>query len=309
MSRTAALKLALGQFFGGARLAIAGNGVSVSHRIATRAPEEVLTHTHQDAHFILVTAGDYVSAAAGRPAAGGPILVYNPPGTTHRDHFRHGRGSFFAISLEPLTAARASAGASMPDGPAYLADPAQLATALRVAGCCASCASSLSLEALSLELLGSMECRTAKPRQAPPGWLHAALELLQDRYAEELTIADVAVGVGVHPIHLARSFRRHFGCTPGAFARFRRLQKAADLLARTAQPLADIALSCGFADQSHLSKVFAHNLGLPPGEYRRAVGDCGARTRMFQIDKSGPAGWAKLHARVTAARARARKRP
>jgi AraC family transcriptional regulator len=307
MSETATLRLAPGQFFGGARLSHSSHGINVSHRIAIREPAEVLNHTHEDAHFILVTGGDYVSAAAGRPAADRAVLVYNPPGTTHRDHFQRGRGSFFAISLDPPKAAAALTGISTPDAPLHLVAPAQHAMALRIARCCASQATGLSLEALCLELLGSMD-RHDRREPPPPDWLQAAVELLHDRYVEDLTIADIAAGVGVHPVHLARSFRRHLRCTPGEFARFRRLEKAVELLGRTGRPLAEIALSCGFADQSHLNKVFARSLGLPPGEYRRLAGVAAARSRMFQIDKSAPPGWVKLRAWAVSTRARARKR-
>ena len=265
------LQLAPGEFFGGARLGRSGGGIEVSHRIAAGAPEEVLSHTHHDAHFILVTGGDYVSAA-GRPPGTAPVLIYNPPGTTHRDHFERGRGSFFAISLAPGYAAVALAGTSVPDAPRYLTAPAQYALAMRIVAACAIEVSALSLDASCTELLGSMDARCRAPPAAPPHWLGSAVELLQDRYREELTIAEIAAAVGVHPIHLARTFRRHLRCTPGEFARFRRLERAASLLARTARPLAEVALDSGFADQSHFSHVFARAFGLPPGEYRALAG-------------------------------------
>jgi AraC family transcriptional regulator len=268
MSRgTGPLHLAPGEFFGGARIGRSGGGIEVSHRIAAGAPDEVLTHTHHDAHFILVTGGDYVSAA-GRPPDTGPVLIYNPPGTTHRDHFERGRGSFFAISLAPGYAAVALDGSCVPNAPRYLTAPAQHALAMRIAAACAVEVATLSLDALCIELLGSMEARRRGMPVAPPGWLRSAVELLQDRYREALTIAEIAAAVGVHPIHLARTFRRHLRCTPGEFARFRRLERAASLLVRTAHPLAEVALSSGFADQSHFSRVFARYFGLPPGEYR-----------------------------------------
>jgi AraC family transcriptional regulator len=268
---TGSLHLAPGQFFGGARLGRSGRGIEISHRIAAGAPDQVLTHTHHDAHFILVTGGDYVSAA-GRPPDAGPVLIYNPPGTTHRDHFERGRGSFFAISLSPGYAALALSGTSVPDAPCHLTAPAQHALAMRVATACAVEVSSLSLDALCLELLGSMDARRRAWPLSPPHWLESAVELLKDRYREELTVAEIAAAVGVHPIHLARTFRRHLRCTPGEFARFRRLEQAASLLVRTAHPLAQVALSSGFADQSHFSRVFARYFGLPPGEYRGLAG-------------------------------------
>jgi AraC family transcriptional regulator len=286
MARSAApLDLAPGEFFGGARLGRSGGGIEVSHRIAAGAPEQVVTHTHHDAHFILVTGGDYVSAA-GRPRGAGPVLIYNPPGTTHRDHFERGHGSFFAISLAPGYAARALCGTSVPDAPRYLTAAAQHTLAMRIGAACSGEVAALSLDALCMELLGTMDAGLRRPPASPPGWLAAAVELLHDRYRDELTIAEIAAAVGVHPIHLARTFRRHLHCTPGEFARFRRLEQAAALLLRTGRPLAEVALSSGFADQSHLSRVFARYFGLPPGEYRTLAGSAAGALRRFQTDKT-----------------------
>ena len=99
-----------------------------------------LTHTHADAHFVLISGGDYVSIAEGRPAERLPLLVYNPPGTTHRDHFEYGRGSYFAISLEPAKAKSAGAELALPDGPIFLSEMEQFAIAMRIARCCARAA-------------------------------------------------------------------------------------------------------------------------------------------------------------------------
>jgi AraC family transcriptional regulator len=304
---SATLQLAPAQFFGNASLARSAGSSVISHRIASGAPEEVLSHTHHDAHFILVTGGVYVSAAARAPAAGETVLVYNPPGTTHRDHFERGRGSFFAVSIEPAAAATALAELSAPDGPLYLMAAHQRGTAMRIATACAVGASNLSLEALSLELLGSLDRRAQAKSAEAPGWLAAALELLYDRYREDLTIAQIAAGVGVHSVHLARTFRRHLGCTPGEFARFRRLERSLALLLTTRLSLAEVALGSGFADQSHFTRTFARCLGLPPGEYRMLVGvDCRAVHRL-QIDKTRFSRWGMVAAWAESARASARR--
>jgi AraC family transcriptional regulator len=295
------LRFAAGYFYGAVHLGYSSHGVHVTHRIADRSPDEVLVHTHSDAHFVLVTGGDYVSIAAGRPAAGSPQFIYNPPGVTHRDHFEWGRGSFFAISLEPAKVASMHEGISIPDEPLHLVATAQLAIALRIARCCALAASGLTLDALSYELLGSVDRRRLSERKAP-NWLHQAMELLHDRYLDELSIADIASSVGVHPIHLARSFRRHFGCSPGEFTRFRRLEKATQMLARSGRPLSEIALSCGFADQSHFSKEFARNLGIPPGKYRLAAGTKLKTSSVFQNDKRLSPEMSKIRLWNTAAR-------
>ena len=298
------LLLAAGEFFGAARLAAAGAGVEVAHRIAQGAPESVVTHTHADAHFILVSGGEYVSSAAGRATPGEATLIYNPPGTTHRDHFVRGRGSFFSVSVAPATARTLLAGLRTPDEARYLASLQQHTCALALAACCARDSTPLQLESLCAELIGTLEPGAARVPRPRPHWHGVALELLQDRYREELSIADIAGAAGVHPVYLARSFRRHYRCTPATFARFRRLEAAAALVAGTTATLADIAQASGFADQSQLNRAFRRGFGLTPGEYRGLLGG----SRRLQIDKTCPARWAKVGAPLRPIRTRARSR-
>lgn len=286
MSAHSSLRFASGQFYGGVQLSYGSHGIVVTHRVADREPDEVLTHTHGDAHFVLISGGDYISVAQGRAAEKFPVLVYNPPGTTHRDHFEHGRGSYFAISLDPAKADTAGDEIALPDGPIFLSEMAQFAIAMRVARCCAVQPGGLTLDALCHELLGSMNRLAQHIDPRPPDWLNRAIELLHDRYTEDLTIADVAEGLGIHPVHLARSFRRHFRCSPGEFTRFCRLERAARMLTRSNRSLSEIALESGFGDQSHFSRAFARDLGIAPGEYRSAAGIQRFRAGMFQNDKN-----------------------
>ena len=175
MKHMKVLRFAAGQFYGGARLSHESHEISVTHRVADRSADEVLTHTHSDAHFVLITGGDYISIAQGRPSRGFPVLVYNPPGTTHRDHFSYGRGSFYAISLAPRKAKAVGCGIALPDGPNYLGEIAQFALAMRVARYCAVQPIALTLDALVHELLGSMDRLAPRIDRGPPNWLEKAL--------------------------------------------------------------------------------------------------------------------------------------
>jgi len=85
----------------------------------------------------------------------------------------------------------------------------------------------------------------------------------------------------VHPVHLAAAFRRHFGCTPGAYLRRARVERAAAMLKRRLS-LAEVALRCGFADQSHMTHAFRRTLGVTPGMLR---GD--SEVASVQDDASG----------------------
>jgi AraC family transcriptional regulator len=280
--------------------------MEVAHRLAEGSPDSVAFHTHTDVHFILVSGGAYVSAAGKLPCDDQPVLVYNPCGTTHRDHFEGGRGSFFSISLDPDSSHKLRE-LVLPDEPRYLRSARQLMLARAIGSLCSCPAAEHTFESLCLELVGTLAVPLSDPFRGMPGWLAEAVECLQDRYCLGLSIADVAHDVGVHPVYLARSFRRHFGCTPAAFTRFRRLEKAADLLASSRLALAEVALQSGFADQSQLTTAFRRGLGVTPGRYRELVGSVAGSRARFQIDKTGAAPWAELVQWARSSRTRRRR--
>jgi len=76
------------------------------------------------------------------------------------------------------------------------------------------------------------------------------------------------------PSHFARSFKLTFGEPPHAYLVKRRLEKACHLIITSSAPLCDIALSVGFSDQAHLSKLFKRAFGQSPASWRseRSVG-------------------------------------
>ena len=100
-------------FFGDLRSRYSLDGITLSHRIAVGSPEEVKVHTHLEAHFVLVTSGRYVSSAKAIPNHRA-TLIYNPPGTTHRDHFEQGKGSFFTISVSAARLAKSAEAELLP---------------------------------------------------------------------------------------------------------------------------------------------------------------------------------------------------
>ena len=144
-------------------------------------------------------------------------------------------------------------------------------------------ASSLALESLSLELLArllrigdSISYRrhlAGAFSSGPPPWLSRARDAIHERFREQsLRVAALAAEHGVHPVYLARAFRRHYRVTPGEYVRRLRVECAARQLVDSADSLASIALECGFADQSHLTRAFRRRFGLSPGRLRRSRG-------------------------------------
>ena len=145
-------------------------------------------------------------------------------------------------------------------------------------------ASGIAIEGLVLAILAEIargEAKQNSPRI--PSWLRQATEIVESRFLERLSLAAIATEVGVHYVHLSRQFHKYNQCTVGEMIRRRRVQYASHLLAHSETPLAEIALICGFADQSHLSFLFKRYMGVSPSKFRALAGrDPGAEVGTFE---------------------------
>jgi AraC family transcriptional regulator len=130
--------------------------------------------------------------------------------------------------------------------------------------------SPLAMEGLTLELLAAAgRCQVTFAEQRSARWLRQARELVHDRFAENLSLQDIAVAVGVHPAHLARTFRQHYDCTVGDYVRILRMEQARHQLITTDTPICDIALAVGYSDQSHFTTAFKRHAGVTPTQFRK----------------------------------------
>lgn len=261
-----------GRFYGAPTVERQLPSVRLAHLEATKRAEQVDEHSHDDAHFVLATHGRYITTAAG-PETEGPVLVFNPPGVVHRDRFVDVGGYFLAVSFAPAewrTLADAGRGAAI--DALRLTGPAARRTALQLTRTLlARDAETLSLEGLSLEL-AAQALPPAPDGDKRPSWLERAETYLADAFDQPISVADLAEIAGVHPVHLARGYRRWLGAAPGDRLRTRRLERAADLLMRGRDPIGEIALASGFCDQSHLNRQFMKAYGVTPGEFARLCG-------------------------------------
>lgn len=94
------------------------------------------------------------------------------------------------------------------------------------------------------------------------------------RYIDEnleraLTVAELAAVGGVRPGYFGKAFKSSFGVSPHAMVLQRRVARAKILIAEGDDPLKDIALACGFSDQSHLTNRFHRLAGMTPAAWRR----------------------------------------
>lgn len=258
-----------GRFLGETAAEREAGGFLLADRAATVPEHEVHPHSHADAHLVLVMVGDYVSSAAGAPTLSrGVALVYNPPGTEHRDRFRGTGGRFITIAVSPATLRGLGDAVALPDQPEALSGRAialasNAARRLNDRGP----GTALHVESLCTELMAEVAQHGRREREPTPPWLWQVRERL---HAEgEPNLATLAREFGVHPVSLSRGFRRAFGLTPGAYLRRCRLDRAAAMVAANRLPLHEVALHCGYFDQAHFTRDFRRAYGRTPMDVRR----------------------------------------
>lgn len=135
----------------------------------------------------------------------------------------------------------------------------------------ASDASPSSRESTLLGLLAHLLHEKTLPDRAAPAGVARAQAWINDDPTGQHTLAALAELAGLNRYTFLRGFAKATGLTPHAYLLQRRLYVARGLIAR-GMPLAQVAAHSGFADQSHLNRVFVRSYGIAPGAYSRQVG-------------------------------------
>jgi AraC family transcriptional regulator len=262
-------RLGHGAFYGDYREQRHVGDLALAEMRPTVPEHDVHTHTHDDAHFLLLLEGAYLSTARGMPGVCTTrALVLNPPGTTHRDCFRGLDGRFFTLSI-PAAAWRAASAHRTLTQDALRLPATALVQATRLWHELRNwdSASPLAIEA-GLQLLLDAAMQPGPRERDGPTWLERAREQLHDEWRRTPDLAELADTAGVHPVYLARAFRRRYGCSPGEYLRRCRMERAIALLHDRRVALADIAATCGFVDQSHFTHAFRRQHRCTPAQYR-----------------------------------------
>jgi AraC-like DNA-binding protein len=118
------------------------------------------------------------------------------------------------------------------------------------------------------EMMASEAAAGSKGRLAP--WqARRAQAIIEQNLGAKLLVGTLAQAVRLSPSHFRRAFRHTFGISPHVYILRRRVDRAKELMQTTDDPLADIALACGLADQSHFSTVFRRIESDSPNAWRR----------------------------------------
>jgi AraC family transcriptional regulator len=247
-----------------------------------RQGQSLATHAHRNAHFCLVMGGTYTERIDGRRLDRAPAdLMFYPPGVSHSETHRSA-GRHFLIEIDPDLFGRFRDSGPCLEGPVAFTGGRTGWTAVRLYRefRTRDRFTALSMEGLALELLAetlrsssrgnsSHSASTSRCDRHHPPWLDRAEEILRTRFVEPPGLATIAAELGVHPVHLARRFRRRFGCTAGEFVRRLRLERAERDLLGSDRSVGAVAHDAGFFDQSHFTRLFRKKTGMAPGCYRK----------------------------------------
>jgi AraC family transcriptional regulator len=236
------------------------------------APASALPmHSHEIARLCYVLHGDFEEAIENRQyARHGGMVLFRPAGLQHTETF--GRAGAICGLLSPPPAwleLAAEFGAHLDAAPVAQGPAARRVTGVFERECAiADSFSALRRQALLWESI-ALFARKQEPGAQDSALARRADDYLQAHSAEPVGLSQVARALGVHPGHLARSFRAAYGQTIGARLRTVRAQRAAALIRGTTESLVDIADRCGFSHQAHMTRVFQAAFGVTPGRYRR----------------------------------------
>jgi AraC family transcriptional regulator len=227
-------------------------------------------HTHTGAFLLFVRDGGFVERHGQRSERCDRFTcIYRPAYDEHANEFDEDGAVLAAIDLSPAWLARLSE-AGFAGERFRVRSPfvEQFSGRLDAELTAPDSMSEMVIESLATEVIVFASRLAGKSGVGRKAWPDRARRLIEEAFASPLSLAGIASEVGVHPVHLARQFRASQGCTVGEYIRRVRVGFARRELEMTDRPIAEIALSAGFFDQSQLTKTFKRVTGQTPAVYR-----------------------------------------
>jgi AraC family transcriptional regulator len=224
-------------------------------------------HAHDFSNVTAVITGEMEETTdAGEHCGRSCSVLLKPGGTMHRNVWRGRRGTR-TVSVEiredsPLASEVRSRTWQ------WLEDPDVARTALALDAAVHG-ASRDAIESGAMALVAAAASAASQRAGDAPWWLGEVTATLERRFDEPLRFEAIASEIGLHPVYLSRAFRRHTGVAMTDYVRALRLRHARHLLSATDWPLATISAEVGFADASHLCRLFGAAHGVLPKAFRR----------------------------------------
>jgi AraC family transcriptional regulator len=102
-----------------------------------------------------------------------------------------------------------------------------------------------------------------------PGWVKVIRHFIGEHLDHKITLNDLSLAAGVHPITVSKHFPKYFHCTLGEYIRKLKIEKSLALIKSAELSLTSLAYECGFFDQSHFTRTFKDLVGFLPARYKK----------------------------------------
>jgi AraC family transcriptional regulator len=227
-------------------------------------------HRHSQAYLSFILSGSYREKYGDRECeCSTGALRFLPPDELHENYFDSAVRALL-VRIDPQALDRLGDPAPVLSSPGEVFGLASswLANRMYREFLASDDIAPLAMEGVLLEILAESARAIGEGGAHAPLWLRRVREALEDSYLLAPSLAELAAIGGVHPVHLSREFRKHYDTTIGEFIRKRRIEHACHLLTNSDKSLSEIALMCGFSDQSHFCAMFKTHTSLTPAKFR-----------------------------------------
>lgn len=261
--------LQTGQFYGATQGRFEAAGLvltEVRHERGRKLP----MHTHESAYFGLLLDGGYTERFTQRATDYQPFTIgFHPPGLTHEDEIAACGSRMLCLEIRDTFWQKARTYLTAPKFTPQLCGEETTWLCLRMYRAFrAGTLDTLQLEETCAQMVEQCAQVSLSRERLTPEWLKKTEEILRASFGSQITLEAVAKELNLHPIHLSRVFRKRYRCTVGEYVNRLRVQYACAQMSRGWPALDELAYSAGFADQSHMGRVFRATVGETPARFR-----------------------------------------
>jgi AraC family transcriptional regulator len=240
-----------------------------------RPDQDIPHHSHEMTYISIVLRGSYTEYCDSKSAEVSlGQVIFHLAGESHSNRFHESGGQVLNIELSQAFLERLTHSRGIPANRRRILNSSyalQLGLRLRKEFSEADVPSCLAIEGLTMELMAEIfRDQIVRQKLRNCTWLDNVMEILNDRYNQRITLDDLASSVSVHPVHLARAFRKRYLYSVGEHIRKLRIEAACRELLNSDDSISEVALRTGFSDQSHLCRALKRYAGMSPLHFRRA---------------------------------------
>lgn len=124
-----------------------------------------------------------------------------------------------------------------------------------------------SVEMLFLELANNASL--PKKRGVSQNWVPVLREILNENWNRQPSLQELSDEIGIHPVTISGNFRKYFSSTYGEYMRKIKIDRSLKMIRESSQSLTQVGYACGFADQSHFTRIFKNQTGFLPKQYQK----------------------------------------